>query len=107
VGDKIGGAVKKNFDIGIQDIEKSLGEIPGKPERLQQCLRDKIQLCAELFRRFNPESGLRQTVTDDDHKNYIFRVRDMKTFLPHMFGKPDIEKAPQARPADFSGREEL
>ena len=28
----------------------------------------------------------------------------MKTFLPHTFGKADIEKGLRARPEDFSGK---
>ncbi len=39
-----------------------------------------------------------------DHKNYIFPVRQMVSFIGDQLGTPDISKGPEARRNDFIGR---
>lgn len=103
VGDKIGGAVKRNFDQGIQDIQNSPGSYPAAPTgftngcatRMSYCLNNSGVPIAKI-------AG--QTVTGADDKNYIYRVRQMEAFIGERFGSPDISKGSQAIRADFAGK---
>ena len=104
VGDKIGGVIQKNFEMGVQDIEKSPDSYPTNPVGFTNACATRMSYVLNYSGVPITKNSLWQTVSGADHKNYIFRVRDMKAFLPHIFGKPDIEKGPQARPEDFSGK---
>ena len=103
VGDKIGGAIKRNFDLGIQDIRNSRGGFPNNPTGFTNGCATRMSYCLNY-------SGLPvskidgQTVTGADHKNYIFRVRQMVSFISDQLGKPDISKGPAATRSDFSGK---
>ncbi len=103
IGDKIGGAVKKNFDLGIADIQSSPGAYPVHPLGFTNG-------CATRMSYILNYSGVSiprlpdGTITGADHKNYIFRVADIKAFLPQRFGAPDIAKDSTAGAADFAGR---
>ena len=104
VGDKIGGGVKKNFDMGIEDIRNSTASYPVSPSGFTNACATRLSYLLNYSGFPIGINGLWQTVSGADHKNYIFRVRDMKTFLPHTFGKPDIDKRPRSQPEDFAGK---
>lgn len=104
VGNKIGGAVKRNFDQGIQDIRNSPGNYPGSPTGFTNGCATRMSYCLNNSGMPIPKiEG--QTVTGADNKNYIYRVRQMEAFIRERFGSPDINKGPEATRADFAGKQ--
>jgi hypothetical protein len=103
IGNKIGGAVKRNFDLGIENIRSSPGNFPANPTGFTNGCATRMSYCLNY-------GGLPvakidgQTVTGADHKNYIFRVRQMVSFITERLGSPDITKGPEATRSDFIGR---
>jgi len=103
IGDKIGGAVKANFDAGIKDIEGSPGGFPPHPLGFTNGCATRMSYVLNYDGVHIPQiSG--ETVTGADKKNYIFRVRTMDSFLSRTFGKPDIAKGANSVPTDFRGK---
>lgn len=79
VGDKIGGKVEQNFDLGVTSPQ--LGFTNACAVRMSYALNHS---------GVTIERGPWSTVSGEQGKQYIFRVRDMLKFLRHKFGKPDI-----------------
>lgn len=104
VGDTIGGLVKRNFDMGIEDIQRSPGWYPVSPTGFTNACATRLSYVLNHSGAPIPTSHLWSTVTGADHKNYIFRVRDMRTYLPHAFGPPEIDKGEGATAEDFAGK---
>jgi len=92
VGEKIGGKVGENIELGKKDPK--MGFTNACAIRMSYCLN---------------HSGVHvignhtwKTVSGADSKLYIYRLRDLRDFLKHSFGKPDkVIKNP--KPADFAG----
>ena len=103
VGDKIGGAVKRNFDLGIQDIRASPGSYPANPTGFTNGCATRMSFCLNYSGLPVPQID-GQTVTGADGKNYIYRVRQMVAFIGERLGSPDITKGPEATRADFAGK---
>lgn len=90
VGNKIGGKVKQNIDLGIKDA--TLGFTNACALRMSYALN---------YSGIGITRGSWQTVSGGDMKWYIFRVKDIIKFLNSSFGKPDKTiKSP--KPQDFS-----
>lgn len=90
VGNKIGGKVKHNIDLGVSD--PNLGFTNACALRMSYALN---------YSGVSIPRGSWKTVSGADNKWYIFRVKDLLTFLNHSFGKPDkVIKNP--KPQDFS-----
>ena len=103
IGDRIGGTVKRNFDQGVLDIQGSPGSFPAAPKGFTNGCATRMSYV--LNHCGVPVPHLHgATVTGADHKNYIFRVKDMQHFIPREFGKPDLHKGPEATQLDFAGK---
>ncbi len=90
VGNKIGGKVKQNIDLGVQDPR--LGFTNACALRMSYSLN---------YSGISIPRGSWNTVSGGDNKWYIFRVKDIVSFLNNSFGKPDKTiKTP--KPKDFS-----
>lgn len=92
VGKKIGGKVGENIDLGVKDPK--VGFTNACAIRMSYSLNYSGVLIA-------PNASW-STVSGGDKKWYIFRVRDMLSYLQQKFGKPD-KTAKNPKPADFSG----
>jgi hypothetical protein len=108
VGDKIGGHVKINIDLGIQDIAESFKDdpfsFPKKPVGFTNACSIRMSYVFNKCGVHIPKSKLWSTVTGGDHRNYIYHVNEIKVFLLHMFGEPDLMKGHGAQPSGFAGR---
>ncbi|WP_225318659.1 type VI secretion system amidase effector protein Tae4 [Cellvibrio sp. KY-GH-1] len=90
VGNKIGGKVKQNIDLGVQDPR--LGFTNECALRMSYSLN---------YSGISIPRGSWNTVSGGDNKWYIFRVRDIVSFLNNSFGKPD-KTIETPKPKDFS-----
>lgn len=91
VGNKIGGKVKQNIDLGVK--EPTLGFTNACTLRMSYSLNYSGTIVSR---------GTWKTVSGSDKKWYIYRVRDLVKFLTQSFGAPDkIVKNP--KPKDFEG----
>jgi hypothetical protein len=105
VGDAIGGAVKKNIDMGIEDIQNSPGSFPVAPEGFTNACATRLSYVLNRAGSRIPKSKLWNSVTGADHGNYIYRlIPDMETYLLHALGKPDLKMGPDARLDNFKGK---
>ncbi len=103
IGNKIGGAVERNFDLGVQNIRNSPGSFPTNPTGFTNGCATRMSYCLNYSGL--PVSRIEgQTVTGADHKNYIFRVKQMVSFLSDQLGAPDISKGLEAMRNDFISR---
>lgn len=93
VGNKIGGKVKENIDLGVK--EPTLGFTNACALRMSYSLNYSGVVVSR---------GSWKTVSGKDNKWYIYRVRDLLKFLTHSFGKPD-KTVKNPRPKDFSGEQ--
>ena len=93
VGNKIGGKVKENIDLGVK--EPTLGFTNACALRMSYSLN---------YSGIPIVRGIWQTVSGGDKKWYIYRVRDLLKFLTHTFGKPD-KTVKNPRPSDFKGEQ--
>lgn len=90
VGTKIGGKVGENIELGVRDPNAGF-----------------TNACAiRMSYAFNYSGtpvarGPWSTVSGGDGKVYIFRVRDLITYLERTYGKPD-KTVKQPKPADFA-----
>ena len=91
VGNKIGGKVKENIDLGVKDPKA--GFTNACAIRMSYALNSSGIAIRQ---------GTWKTVSGGDRMQYIYRVSDLTKFLTHTFGKPDkIVKTPKA--GDFAG----
>ena len=91
VGNKIGGKVKQNIDLGVTD--PTLGFTNACALRMSYALN---------YSGMSIPRGNWKTVSGADNKWYIYRVKDLLTYINHSLGKPDkVIKNP--KPQDFSG----
>jgi len=91
VGDKIGGKVKHNIDLGVS--EPTLGFTNACAIRMSYALN---------YSSITVNRGIWKTVSGSDGKWYIYRVRDLLKFLDNSFGPPD-KTVKNPKPSDFSG----
>jgi hypothetical protein len=91
VGEIIGGKVKQNINI------------PGDQGGFENAC--PIRMSYVLNKTGHPiaRSSGYSTVSGGDGKWYIFRVRDMKSYLRSVFGEPDKKVMGTPNPSDFSG----
>jgi Type VI secretion system (T6SS), amidase effector protein 4 len=93
VGNKIGGKVKENIDLGVKDPK--LGFTNACALRMSYCLNKSGLLIPR---------GEWQTVSGDDKNWYIFRVSDLLKYLTKTFGKPD-KTIKKPKPDNFKGEQ--
>jgi hypothetical protein len=91
VGNKIGGKVKVNIDLGVTD--PNLGFTNGCAIRMSYALNKSGTLVPR---------GEWKTVSGDNGNWYIYRVKDLIKFLNSSFGKPD-KTVKNPKPTDFHG----
>lgn len=91
VGNKIGGKVKQNIDMGLNDPK--VGFQNGCAIRMSYSLN---------YSGFPVSSGPWKAVSGADKKQYIYRVADLGVFLKQRFGAPDKTVA-NPKPGDFAG----
>ncbi|MDB5800364.1 MAG: hypothetical protein JWL63_1303 [Rhodocyclales bacterium] len=78
VGKKIGGKVEENIELGIKDPKAGF---------TNACA---IRMSYSLNNSSVPITrGAWSTVSGGDKKWYIYRVKDLLSFLRHSFGRPD------------------
>jgi Type VI secretion system (T6SS), amidase effector protein 4 len=106
VGEKIGGHVKMNFDKGALEIEQNPDprNYPAHPVGFTNACATRLSYVLNYSGVPIPKSNLWESVSGADHKNYIYKVKGIKTFLLQTFGEPDIQKGFGARPGDFTGK---
>jgi hypothetical protein len=104
VGDRIGGHVKLNFDLGIKDIRDHPDQYPTHPAGFTNACATRMSYVLNYCGVHIAKSSLWQTVTGADNNNYIYRVEGIRAFLLHTFGDADIVKGPTARIEDFQGK---
>jgi len=92
VGNKIGGKVKQNIDLGVK--EPNLGFTNACALRMSYALN---------YSGISVTRGNWKTVSGADNKWYIFRVKDLVTFINHSFGKPD-KVVINPTPKDFNAQ---
>jgi hypothetical protein len=91
VGDKIGGKVKENINLGLKSPE--LGFTNACALRMSYSLNRSGAIV---------QKGVWKSVSGVDKNQYIYRVSDLVKFLKKIFGEPDkVVKNP--KPSDFSG----
>ncbi len=87
IGDKIGGKVKHNIDLGVR--EPRLGFTNACAIRMSYALN---------YSGITIGRGEWKTVSGDDGKWYIYRVKDLLKFLENRFGQPDkVVNSPQKK----------
>lgn len=92
VGEKIGGKVQENIQLGVKDPKLGF---------TNACA---IRMSYSLNNAGSPvPNGSWKTVSGGDKKQYIYRVSDLIKYLNSAFGKPD-KTVKNPRPSDFSGR---
>ena len=104
VGDKIGGHVKTNFDLGVKDIQDHPTQYPTQPIGFTNACATRLSYVLNYNGIHVPKSPLWKSVTGADHNNYIYQVDGMRVFLQQTFGDPDIKEGTTARPEDFKGK---
>jgi hypothetical protein len=106
VGDKIGGHVKTNFDLGIKDVEANQGDglYPLHPVGFTNGCATRLSYVLNKAGVHIPANGHWRTVSGADKLNYIYTVKEMTIFLLTTFGQPDLEKKVSPQAKDFSGR---
>lgn len=92
VGDKIGGKVKYNIDLGVKD--PNIGFTNGCAIRMSYALNQSGV--------FIPQKPWK-TVSGEHGRWYIYRVKDLITFLKTTFGEPD-RSVKQPKPQNFKGQ---
>lgn len=91
VGTKIGGKVGENIELGIKDPTQ--GFTNACAIRMSYALN---------YSKLPINRGVWNTVSGEDKKWYIYRVKDLLIFLTQSFGQPD-KTVKNPKPTDFSG----
>lgn len=104
VGDKIGGHVKINIDLGIQEILDHPDSFPTDPEGFTNACAIRLSYVLNKSGVHIPKAATWTSVTGSDHQNYIYTVGGIRSFLRRTFGEPDIKKGSGARSHDFAAR---
>jgi hypothetical protein len=91
VGNKIGGKVQENIEMGLKD--------PKAGFRNACAIRMSYSLNNSGI---TIPKGEWKTVSGDDKRQYIYRVADLIKFLNHRFGEPD-KTIRSPKPSDFAG----
>lgn len=102
VGDIIGGHVKINIDLGIQEIKNHPDNFPVNPQGFTNACAIRISYVLNKSGIHIPKSTRWNSVTGSDHQNYIYQVEGIRAFLLHTFGAPDVDKGVSAQPDDFA-----
>jgi hypothetical protein len=87
VGKKIGGNVQKNIELADGGFQNAC------PIRMSYVLN-----ATGFPIHPNPQYAM---VSGGDHRQYIYRVADMMSYLERTFGKPD-KTAKSPKPSDFA-----
>lgn len=91
VGDRIGGKVKENIDMGQRDPRAGFRN--GCAIRMSYSLNKSGVVIPR---------GVWSTVSGGDGKQYIYRLADLARFLAHRFGSAD-KTVRSPKPGDFAG----
>ncbi len=91
VGDKIGGKVQENIEMGLKDPKAGFKNACAI--RMSYSLNNS---------GFSIPSGTWKTVSGSDKKQYIYRVSDLIKFLKQRFGRPD-KTVKNPKRSDFAG----
>jgi hypothetical protein len=92
VGEKIGGKVRENIELGIKDPKA--GFTNACAIRMSYSLNNSGVLISR---------GAWKTVSGGDKRQYIYRVSDLIKYLTLTFGKPD-KTVKNPKPSDFAGK---
>lgn len=90
VGKKIGGRVQQNF------------ELPKGRGRFENACPIRMSYVLNMTGIQIHRSPQYSSVSGADHRQYLYKVPDMMSYLEQVFGKPD-KTVRSPRPSDFAG----